>query len=63
MQATLGLLPALLDRVEQLIDHDVIGDPKKPNAADFQIVTSVRLLLTHEDIAERISDATPRSGR
>jgi len=56
VQATLALLPALLDRVEQLIDQDVIGDPKQPNAADFQIVTSVRILLTHEDIGERIAD-------
>lgn len=56
VQATLSLLPALLDRVEQLLDHDVIGDPKNPNAADFQIVTSVRVLLTHEDIGSRIGD-------
>jgi glutathione S-transferase len=56
VQATLALLPALLDRVEQLIDQDVIGDLKQPNAADFQIVTSVRILLTHEDIADRIAD-------
>ena len=59
-----GLLPALLDRIEQLIDQDVIGDLKNPNAADFQIVTSLRVLLTHEDIARAdLGAATRRSGR
>lgn len=54
VQATLGLLPALLDRVEQLISQSVIGDPEHPNAADFQIVTTVRALLTSEDIARLV---------
>ncbi|CAN5495830.1 hypothetical protein BH20ACT15_BH20ACT15_06050 [soil metagenome] len=53
-QATLALLPALLDRVEQLISQNVIGDVAEPNAADLQIVTSLRSLLTHEDIIERV---------
>jgi len=54
VQATLGLLPALLDRVEQLISQSVIGDRENPNAADFQIVTTVRALLISEDIAPLI---------
>lgn len=54
VQATLGLLPALLDRVEQLISQSVIGDLESPNAADFQIVTTVRTLLISEDIAPLI---------
>lgn len=38
-------LPATLDRVDRLIESGVIGSPA-PNAADFQIGSSVRLLMT-----------------
>ena len=41
----------------------MIGDVKSPNAADFQIVTSLRVLLTHEDIAGDRGPRRPRSGR
>jgi glutathione S-transferase len=39
----------VLDRVDELIDEGVIGG-EPPNAADFQIATSVRALLTVRDL-------------
>ena len=50
-------LPALLDRVDQLIADRVIGGDS-PNAADLQIGASLRLLLTMADIRDPI-DARP----
>ena len=41
--------PALLDRVDALIAEGVIGGHDY-NVADFQIATSVRLLMTLEDL-------------
>ena len=45
----LEALPGLIDRVDELIANGVIGGPER-NAADFQIATSVSLLLTMEDV-------------
>jgi glutathione S-transferase len=45
----LEALPALVDRVDELIERGVIGGPER-NAADFQIATSVSLLLTMDDV-------------
>ncbi|HEY1274862.1 MAG TPA: glutathione S-transferase N-terminal domain-containing protein [Thermoleophilaceae bacterium] len=42
-------LPALLDRVDALIAAGTIGG-EAPNAADFQIGASVRVLLEFEDL-------------
>jgi glutathione S-transferase len=42
-------LPGLIDRVDGLIEGGVIGGAER-NAADFQIGTSVSLLLTMDDI-------------
>lgn len=42
-------LPALLDRVDALIAEGTIGGAE-PNAADFQILSSVRVLLEFEDL-------------
>jgi glutathione S-transferase len=42
-------LPDLLDRVDGLIAEGTIGGPE-PNAADFQIATSVRLLMCFDDL-------------
>jgi glutathione S-transferase len=42
-------LPGMLDRVDTLIAEGVIGGDL-PNAADFQIGSSVRLLLAMEDV-------------
>ncbi len=43
-------LPAMLDHVDELISDGVIGG-ERPNAADFQIVPSIRILLGMEDTA------------
>src|ERR1700742_760839 len=43
-RASVEQLPAALDRVDALIAAGVIGDPGAPNAADFQILASVRAL-------------------
>lgn len=49
-QADLRSLPGHLDRVDRWIaDGTIGGDP--PNAADLQIASSVRLLLTLGDVA------------
>jgi glutathione S-transferase len=53
----LGELPALLDKVEQMIDSGAIGG-ESPNAADLQIAASIRLLLTFADLRDGI-DARP----
>ena len=45
----LAALPGLIDRVDALIERGVIGGPER-NAADFQIATSVSLLLTLDDV-------------
>jgi glutathione S-transferase len=46
----LDCLPELLDRVDALIADGAIGGGQ-PNAADFQILASVRVLLEFEDLA------------
>jgi glutathione S-transferase len=45
----LDALPGLIDRVDELIDQGVIGGPER-NVADFQIATSISLLLTMDDV-------------
>ena len=49
VRADLMSLPALIDQVDDLIANDVIGGAR-PNAADFQILCSVRLLLCFDDL-------------
>jgi glutathione S-transferase len=49
----LAAVPGLIDRVDELIEQGVIGGPER-NAADFQIATSVSLLLTMDDVRPRI---------
>jgi glutathione S-transferase len=64
----LAALPGLIDRVDELIERGVIGGGER-NAADFQIATSISLLLTMDDVrplvegrpAERLArDVVPR---
>lgn len=50
---TLAMLPAALDHVDELLAAGVIGG-REPNAADFQIGTSVRVMMTWEDLAPAI---------
>jgi glutathione S-transferase len=45
----LAAVPGLIDRIDDLIERGVIGGPER-NAADFQIATSISLLLTMDDL-------------
>src|SRR5215203_4907761 len=49
IERAIGQVPEVLDHVDELISSGAIGD-EQPNAADFQIATSVRALLTVEDL-------------
>jgi glutathione S-transferase len=53
----LEAMPAQLDRVDALLAEGVIGG-ERPNAADFQVAPSVRLMLTFDQLREHI-DARP----
>jgi glutathione S-transferase len=52
-RAALAALPALLDRVDAFIAAGTIGG-EEPNAADFQIATSVGLMMTMADLRPAI---------
>jgi glutathione S-transferase len=45
----LEALPGLLRRVEEWIEDGTLGSPER-NAADFQVATSLRLLMTMDDV-------------
>ena len=49
VRADLAAVPDRIDKVDALIAEGVIGGDQL-NAADFQIATSVRLLLAYEDL-------------
>ena len=49
IQRSIAQVPEVLDHVDQLIADGVIGGDE-PNAADFQIATSVRALLNVADL-------------
>ncbi len=49
IQNSIALVPEALNHVDELIGQGVIGG-EPPNAADFQIATSVRALLTVQDL-------------
>ena len=53
VRADLAALPTILDRVDGWIADGVIGGDE-PNAADFQIATSVRLLMCLDDLRPAI---------
>jgi glutathione S-transferase len=57
VRADLERLPALLKQVERLLDAGTIGGPE-PNAADFQIGTTARLLYAFEDLRSTL-EGTP----
>jgi glutathione S-transferase len=50
----LSRLPVLLDYVDARIEDGTIGGDA-PNAADLQILSSLRLLIAHEDLGWRIA--------
>jgi glutathione S-transferase len=49
VRETIARVPEVLDHVDDLISRGVIGG-KEPNAADLQIATSVRALITVTDL-------------
>jgi len=51
--ADLAALPGLLDHVDSLIADGVLG-ADEPNAADYQIAPSVRLLMSFDDLRPAI---------
>ena len=53
VRASLERLPGLLDHVDGLIADGTIGGAA-PNAADFQILSSVRVLLEFEDLSNQL---------
>jgi glutathione S-transferase len=53
VRGDLARLPDLLDRVDGLIAEGTIGG-LQPNAADFQILASVGVLLAFDDLAELV---------
>jgi glutathione S-transferase len=53
-EAAARALPAQLDRVDALLADHVIGG-ERPNAADFQVATSVRLAMCFDQLRERIA--------
>jgi glutathione S-transferase len=54
VRTDLGALPETLDRIDAWIGEAVIGGPR-PNAADFQIAPSVRLLMCAEQLRPLIA--------
>lgn len=56
-RACLQALPGQLDRVDALLAEGVIGG-ERPNAADFQVAPSVRLMLCFDQLRDHI-DARP----
>ena len=49
VRTDLAALPGIFDRVDQLLADGTIGGPDL-NVADYQIATSMRLLLTFDDL-------------
>ena len=56
VRRTAASLPELFDHVEELLDEGTIGGGGERNAADFQIGTSVRLLMSFEDLEPALRD-------
>ena len=57
VRKTMEMLPAVLDHVDELLTEGTIGGAQR-NAADFQIGTSVRLLMTFADLAPALEGRT-----
>ena len=53
VEADLQALPEILQRIDDWIAAGVIGN-EQPNAADFQLATSLRLIMTLEDVRPAI---------
>lgn len=48
-QSDLKALPAQLDKIDAWIADGTIGDSEHPNAADLQLASTIRLMLTFAD--------------
>ena len=59
IQRAIAQVPEVLDHVDELIAEGVIGGVE-PNAADFQIATSVRALLSVKDL-DPVTQGRPAS--
>jgi glutathione S-transferase len=55
VRADLAALPGALERIDDWIAEGVIG-AESPNAADFQIAASIRLLVTLDDLRPKIEE-------
>jgi glutathione S-transferase len=55
-RADLGALPGQLDRIDAWVADGTIGDAERPNAADLQLCSTVRLMLTVADARALIED-------
>jgi glutathione S-transferase len=53
VRADLAALPGMLQRIDDWIAEGVLGGPE-PNAADFQISATVRMLMTLDDVRPAI---------
>jgi glutathione S-transferase len=54
VRTDLTRLPGLMDHIDGLIEDGTIGSDT-PNVADLQILTSLRLLMAHEDLRPSIA--------
>ena len=60
VQKTLADIGPALDHIDRLIDDGTLGG-EQPNAADFQIGGSIALLMSFDDVRERI-EPRPAAG-
>jgi glutathione S-transferase len=54
VRADLATLPGLLDRIDGWIADGVLGGAE-PNVADYQVATSLALLMSHDDLRPLIA--------
>jgi glutathione S-transferase len=57
-RSALTELPAQLDKIDAWIANQTVGDPEHPNAADLQLASTLRMLLTVAD-ARPLIDGRP----
>lgn len=54
VRADIAALPAMLQRIDDWVASGVLGGDE-PNAADYQVATSVRLMMTLDDLRPAIA--------
>ena len=54
LRADIAALPGMLQRVDDWIAAGVLGG-REPNAADYQVATSIRLMMTMDDLHDYIA--------